>query len=228
MPAQSASRRRFLKVAAATLGVSVVACSGLGYVAGRAPEAAETATPAFVYGKDEAMNRRILVTYATRTGSTVGVAATIGETLGKHGFAVDVKPVKENPTPEGYQAVLIGSAVNGAKWLPEAVEFVRNHQHALNGVPLALFSVHIMNLGDEGKSRQNRLAYLDAVRPLLKPLDEAFFAGKGLDPKQQSWLEGWLYRTFKIGPEGDCRDWAKIRGWADGLSPALESTSRHT
>lgn len=66
------------------------------------------------------MNKRILVTYATHTGSTVDVAAAIGETLGARGFAVDVRPVKENPSVDGYQAVVMGSAVNGAKWLPEA------------------------------------------------------------------------------------------------------------
>jgi menaquinone-dependent protoporphyrinogen oxidase len=177
-------------------------------------------TPSLSYGKGGSMNKRILVTYATRTGSTVGVATAIGETLGGQGFAVDVKPMKENPSIDGYQAVLVGSAVNGAHWLPEAVEFVKQNQQSLNGVPVALFSVHIMNLGDDAKSRENRLAYLNEVRPLLKPLDEAFFAGIA-NMQGQSQIAVWAYRLFKLGPEGDCRDWAKIRGWAGRLAPTL-------
>ena len=43
------------------------------------------------------MDNRILVTYATRAGSTAEVAAAIAETLAARGYAVDVKPVKEKP-----------------------------------------------------------------------------------------------------------------------------------
>lgn len=66
------------------------------------------------------MNRRILVGYATRNGSTTGVAEKIGETLGERGYSVDVVPLKERSSPEGYDAVVLGSAVNGGQWLPEA------------------------------------------------------------------------------------------------------------
>jgi menaquinone-dependent protoporphyrinogen oxidase len=74
------------------------------------------------------MTNRILVTYATRAGSTVEVAAAIGETLRGSGFSVDVKPVKEKPSVEGYQAVVVGSAIRLGSWLPEAVNFVKNNQ----------------------------------------------------------------------------------------------------
>lgn len=219
------TRRDFLMAAGVTLsaGALVAGCRGAG--SGGAgptppPPAAEPApaeTPHFHYGDDQTMNKRILVTYATRTGSTVGVAAAIGETLSARGFAVDVRPSRENPSPEGYQAIITGSAINGAQWLPEAVEYVQKHRQALSRVPVALFSVHIMNLGDDEQSRQNRLAYLDAVRPLLKPTDAAFFAGLGSDPAKMSWFERWAYRKFKVGPEGDCRDWNRIRGWAESI-----------
>lgn len=114
-------------------------------------------------------------------GVTVGVAADIGETLSRRGFAVDVKPCRENP-------------------------------------PVALYCVHAMNLGDDEKSRKNRLAYLDAVRPLLHSVAEVYFAGVGPDPAKTSWFERWLYRAFNGGAEGDCRDWNKIRGWAESVA----------
>jgi menaquinone-dependent protoporphyrinogen oxidase len=212
------SRRGFLTCAGIALGASAVVCSGLGYVASQlspAVQIPQAETPSFQFGKVNSAKKRILVAYATRTGSTVGVAAAIGETLGSRDFSVEVKPFNENPSIEGYQAVALGSAVNGGQWLPEAVDFVKNHQQVLQQIPVVLFSVHIMNLGDDEKSKDNRKAYLNAVRPLFHPVDEVFFAGMGSDPEKQSELIRWVYRTFKIGPEGDCRDWEKIRTWSE-------------
>jgi menaquinone-dependent protoporphyrinogen oxidase len=209
------TRREFLKTTAVTLGAAAVACSGAGCAPQAVQPAATIETPSFKYGKDQPVNQRVLVTYATRAGSTVGVAAAIGETLSKRGFQVDVKPVKENPAVEGYAAIIMGSAVNGANWLPEAIDFVRNNQDALNRLPTALFCVHIMNTGSDEKSLERRRAYLKEVRPLIPPVEEAYFAGMGMDPASASGFERWIYRTFKIGPEGDCRDWNKINGWAE-------------
>jgi menaquinone-dependent protoporphyrinogen oxidase len=174
-------------------------------------------TPEFTFGKENPMSQRWLVAYATSAGSTIGVAAAIGETLGARGFAVDVKPIKSNSKIDDYQAVVIGSAVHGGRWLPEAITFVRDNQAALKRVPVALFCVHIMHLGADEKSRQNRQAYLNPVRPLLTPLDEVYFAGKGGDSASQSGVERWLSGLFNI-PAGDQRDWNKIRGWATALN----------
>jgi len=220
MTDKTISRRRFFKIAGLALGGSVAACCGLGYAASQVAPRAETApvnTPSLTFGKDASMQKSILVAYATRTGSTVGVAAAIAEILAERGYAVDVKPLSDNPDPAAYDAVILGSAVNGGKWLPEAVEFTRNHQQALGKAPLALFCVHIMNLGEDGTSRKNRLAYLNEIRSLVTPADEAFFAGKGVDAKDTSPILRWVLRTFNIMPEGDCRDWAAIRAWAQAV-----------
>ncbi len=204
------SRRDFLKAAGLTLAATTVTCSGLGYAATRSPEIEH---PELIYGKENSMNKRILVTYATRAGSTVEVAAAIGETLSQRGFAVDVKPVKDQPHLDGYQAVIMGSAIRMGSWLPEAVDFVKANQQALNQIPVVLFTVHIMNLGDDEQSRAARLAYLNTVRPLLKPVDEVFFAGE-IDPAKLSFVDRLMGKMVKA-PLGDLRDWDKIRSWAN-------------
>ncbi|MCL4559014.1 MAG: flavodoxin domain-containing protein [Chloroflexi bacterium] len=114
--------------------------------------------------------------------------------------SVTLKPVIENPSLDGSSSVVVGSAVNGAIWVPEVGEFVETNQGKLNQVGVVLFCVHIMNLGNDEKSKQNRLAYLNEVQPLLKPADEAWFAGIGMNPQESSWLEQWVSRTFKIAP----------------------------
>jgi menaquinone-dependent protoporphyrinogen oxidase len=171
--------------------------------------------------KEFSMQKSVLVAYATKTGATAGVAEAIAKSLTECGYAVDVKQMNGISSVEGYGAVVLGSGVNGARWLPEAMTFVKDHQAALNQIPLALFCVHIMNLGDDEQRRQKRQAYLDSVRSMVKARSEAYFAGFGYDPKRGSRFEGFLNRVFKIGPEGDCRDWEKIRAWANELPKQL-------
>lgn len=215
------SRRDFLKTAGLVAGASTAACCGLSYAASDKAEPPVVDTPSYTFGKEASMNPKILVAYATRTGSTVGVAAAIAETLAANGAQLDVRPIQEKPGLEGYSAVILGSAVNGAQWLPEAVQYVKDNQAALSRMPAVLFCVHIMNLGDDEASRAKRQAYLDSVRALVRPAEEAYFAGMGMQAQDASRLERWLYKAFKVGPEGDCRDWEQIRGWAGGLKTKL-------
>ena len=161
------------------------------------------------------MDNRILVTYATRAGSTAEVAAAIAETLAARGYAVDVKPVKEKPQLTGYSAVVLGSAIRMGNWLPEAVDFVKANQAALNALPTALFTVHMLNTGDDEASRAARAAYLDAVRPLLNGVETAYFEGK-MYYRQLSFLDRTVAKMVKSA-EADHRDWIGIRQWANAI-----------
>jgi menaquinone-dependent protoporphyrinogen oxidase len=165
------------------------------------------------------MNNRVLIAYATYAGSTVEVAAALGETLGVQGFAVDVKPIQDKPPVDGYQAVVIGSAIHHGNWLPEAIDFVKANQSALNHVSVALFCVHIQNMGNDEASRQRRLAYLSEVRPFVQPIAEGFFSGRFNRRGAALLLPGWLARLV---PNIDLRNWETIRTWAISLSPLLQ------
>jgi menaquinone-dependent protoporphyrinogen oxidase len=215
MTAKPLSRRDFLKAAGITLGASTLACAGLGYAATLPPE---IKTPELMLGKENGMNKRILVTYATRAGSTVEVAEAIGKTLSARGYGADVKPVKDKPRLDGYQAVLVGSAIRMGNWLPEAVDFLKSNQVALKGLPVALFTVHMLNTGAAADSRAKRLAYLDPVRPLVNAVDEVYFDGK-MDFSRLSYLDRFISAMVKA-VEADHRDWNKIRSWAEGLALA--------
>jgi menaquinone-dependent protoporphyrinogen oxidase len=203
------SRRDFLKFAGVTLATTTITCSGLGYAATRVPE---VDTPEHVFGKDDAMNNRVLVTYATRAGSTSEIAAAIGESLSQRGLSVDVKPVKGNPSLNGYQAIIMGSAIRMGNWLPEAVDFVKANQSALNVMPVALFTVHMLNTGEDETSHNARLAYLNSVRPLLNNAEETYFLGK-MDFSRLSFLDRFISKMVKA-VESDQRDWEKIRQWS--------------
>jgi menaquinone-dependent protoporphyrinogen oxidase len=165
------------------------------------------------------MNKRVLVTYATMAGSTGEIAAAIGDTLAFRGFSVDVKPVKENPPLQGYQGVAIGSAIRCSQWLREAAKFLRKNQAQLNGIPVALFSVHMWNLGEDEASRAARQAYTAPLRQLFPQAQEAFFAGR-IELTKLSFLDrmGVKAGAQEAGiPLSDLRNWDQIRAWANTI-----------
>jgi menaquinone-dependent protoporphyrinogen oxidase len=207
---KSASHRQFLKTGC--IGAAAIGLAACG-VCALALDPTSDDPSSFTFGGKN-MSNRALLAYASAMGSSMEVATTIGETLGARRFSVDVRPIKEQPHVDGYQAALLGSAVQYGSWLPEAVEFVKTNQRALNQLPVALLCVHIQNLGDDETSLKNRLAYLDAVRPLLQPATEGFFTGRFDRRGAALMLPGWLARFV---PPLDFRNWVKIRAWAENI-----------
>jgi menaquinone-dependent protoporphyrinogen oxidase len=165
------------------------------------------------------MSKNVLVTYATRAGSTFEVASVIGEVLAARGFSIEVRPVKENPIVKEYQAVVMGSAIRMGNWLPEAMDFIIRNQSALNQVPTVIFTVHMLNTGGDAASRATRQAYTIPVRELLAPLDEAFFTGK-IDYANLSFFDRTIAKAAEKSTgtvASDFRDWGKIRAWAQTI-----------
>jgi menaquinone-dependent protoporphyrinogen oxidase len=171
------------------------------------------------------MSQKILITYASRFGSTAGVAEGIGKTLAEHGAQVEVLPMKEVNDISGYQAVVAGSAINGGVWLPEALQFVQSHQAGLRSKPFAAFLVCMTLAMKNGEQyRGNVSAWLDPVRVVVRPVSEGLFAGALDISKIPSFSDRLKFRLsvfFGVWKEGDHRDWNAIRTWAAALLPLL-------
>lgn len=163
------------------------------------------------------VGRRVLVGYATGSGSTAGVAEVIGEVLAERGFEVDVRLLDDRPPCTEYDAIVLGSAVNGGRWLPVAATYIEANAGALAAVPVAVFCVHAMNTGEGEKKRRKRMGYLDPVRAQITPVAEGYFAGTGPSAADTSALARLAFRTFGGDVEGDGRDWDAIREWAREL-----------
>lgn len=206
-----ANRRRVLLLMAGAVGVSTLACVGVTVLGTRVPAVG----PVYSSCAGAKGSKKVLVAYGSLYGSTGEVAQAMGEQLCARGFSVDVLPVAEAGDPSLYDAVVLGSAVQGGRWLAAAIGFVQEYQVALSERPLAVFCTHLLNLEDTAISRSRRAAYLEPVRALVTPGQEAYFAGK-LGPLP---LPGHLALQLAGIPEGDYRDWEAIRAWADGLFP---------
>jgi menaquinone-dependent protoporphyrinogen oxidase len=169
------------------------------------------------------MTNKILVTYASRTGTTAEVAEAICKTLIEGGAEVDVAPMQAVKDLSPYGGVVAGSAIRGAKWLPEAVQFIRTHQSTLRHKPFAMYTVCITLAMANGEQYRSAVSGWTApVRAIVPPLSEGLFAGL-LDFKKLpfSWETLKLRLTTAMGvfPRGDRRDWNAVRAWAESLKP---------
>jgi menaquinone-dependent protoporphyrinogen oxidase len=171
------------------------------------------------------MTNKILVTYATCTGSSVGVAEAIGKSLAEGGAQVDVLPMSAVKELAPYQAVVAGSAIQSNRWLPEAVQFVQAHQTELKHKPFAVFLVCMTLAMRNGESYRPFVAeYMAPVRALVQPVSQGLFAGTLDIRKVPSASDRFKFRLsvlFGIWKEGDHRDWEAIRAWSESLRPQL-------
>jgi len=81
-----------------------------------------------------------LVTYASRHGSTRGIAERIAERLRAHGLDADVRPAAEVRDASRYEAFVVGAAAYMFHWLKDATTFVKRNRALLAERPTWLFS----------------------------------------------------------------------------------------
>jgi menaquinone-dependent protoporphyrinogen oxidase len=223
------NRRQFLRLAGIGLGASTLVCAGAGaWAAGLGgqdqPEGDPTlfSFPDITLG-DHAMSKKILVTYASQSGSTGGVAEAIGKTLAGGGVQVDVRPVGSVGSLDGYAAVVLGSAIHSGKWLPEMVNFVQANQGRLRQLPTAFFLVCMMAAVDTEMNRNAVAQWLAEEQALVRPVAIGRFAG-ALFPNKYFFTTAIGLRIFlaylKL-PGGDYRNWDAIRAWSASALPLL-------
>ena len=174
------------------------------------------------------MPDRILVTYASRAGSTRGVAEAIGKTLAECGEQVDVLRMQDVKDLAPYRAVVAGSAIQGRQWLPEAMQFMQTHRATLDPEALRrVLGVHDAGdaeAADKYRAHVRRLPAGQDPHAGCRPVSEGIFAG-ALDiskiPSFGDRLKFRLSVLFGVWTEGDHRDWNAIRAWAESIHPLL-------
>ncbi|MGB7539540.1 MAG: flavodoxin domain-containing protein [Anaerolineales bacterium] len=210
-------RRQFLKAAGIGLGATAITCAGLGYLAVRTPTQSVDYYAHAGDGEDKTyMKSKVLIAYASRLGSTGGVAQAISEEWTARGNVVDVKLAKDVRDVSSYGTVLLGSAVRMGRWLPEAIAFLEQNAGALASKSVSYFSVCMTMYEDTPENRTRAQAITSAARAIQEPVAEGFFGGL-MDYGKLSFLEQTILRAKKT-PEGDFRDWDAIRAWAKQIS----------
>jgi menaquinone-dependent protoporphyrinogen oxidase len=163
---------------------------------------------------------RLLVTAASRHGSTAEIATELGKALrgALPGVGVDVVPLSRVGDLSDYDAVVLGSAVYFGRWLSEARWQVTSHAQELRQRPVWLFSS-----GPVG----------DPSLPATEPADAAELAVT-IGAREHVVFPGALHRELLGARErlavrlvraddGDYRDWPAVRAWADRIAVELRT-----
>jgi menaquinone-dependent protoporphyrinogen oxidase len=170
--------------------------------------------------RSESMN--VLVSSASKHGSTREIGHRIAERLRERGMNVDERTISD-ARPAGYDAVVLGSAVYAGSWMKEASAFTRRYDATLSVTPTWLFSS-----GPTGTDAGHAVSQkqLDRLRETVHPRNHRVFGGM-LDADALGFAERAVIRMVKA-PEGDFRDWDAIGGYADEIADALERVPRPT
>ena len=174
---------------------------------------------------DGPMKKRVLISYASRCGSTGGVAEAMGQVLCGMGASADIRLVANVNDLSPYHAVIVGSAIRRGKWLPEAVGFVKDNQDILGRLPIAYFVVCLTMKDNTAENRSKVMAYLDPVRKeaqKIQPVAVGLFPG-ALNYSKLSFVDKTILKA-KGASEGDYRDWSAVKAWASAVGPMFPLT----
>jgi menaquinone-dependent protoporphyrinogen oxidase len=168
----------------------------------------------------------VLVTYATRMGSTEELALAVADALREDSLAVEVQPVKDVHSLQRYSAVVLTAPLYMFRLHKDARDFLSSHRSELIKVPVALFvpgPVH-----EDEKEWTGAREQLDkelARFPWLAPFAQHIVGGK-FDPAKLVFPFN-LIPPLKKMPSGDVRDWSEIRAQVKDFAAIARPALHH-
>jgi menaquinone-dependent protoporphyrinogen oxidase len=170
------------------------------------------------------MQKKILIAYATKMGSTQEIAEKVTATLHESGLEVEIQPARNVRTLEGYGAVVLGAPLYMFHWHKDALNFLTRFRKVFeDGLPIAIFAGGPIGKGDEKDWQEVRNQIDKELERFswLKPLDVEIVGGR-FDPSKLGFPMN-LLPAMKQAPATDLRDWNAIRTWANNLATKLQN-----
>ena len=158
----------------------------------------------------------ILITYASKHGSTREVAEAIGRTFAELGLDVDIEPAASVHDLSWYDGVVLGTALYMGKPHADARRFLRRQHKALSALPVAVFAMGpLTTSSDDVQGAKKQLDRALATVSDIEPISTAIFGGV-VDPEQ-------LRFPFNRMKASDARNWNVIETWARELVAPLSA-----
>jgi menaquinone-dependent protoporphyrinogen oxidase len=164
---------------------------------------------------------RVLVSAASKYGSTTEIAEAIGKELSAAGHDVDVRPPADVSSIESYDAVVLGSAVYVGHWLEPVHKLIEREREALRQRPVWLFSSG--PIGEPPMPKGDDAVGIADIVEATAAREHHIFNGK-LDKHRLSFPERAVVFALRVA-EGDFRDWDAVASWARGIAAALNADS---
>jgi menaquinone-dependent protoporphyrinogen oxidase len=165
---------------------------------------------------------KLLVGYASVHGSTHEIAERIAVRIAAHGHTSDVRVLSDGMGLDGYDAIVLGSAVHNQRWLPDATRFVWRNLEVLAARPVWLFSVGMpgaLRGRWQGLAMREEPMVIADFGDAVRPRDHRLFSG--VIRREDLPLIGRLVFRAMGCRYGDHRDWAQIDAWADQVAARL-------
>jgi menaquinone-dependent protoporphyrinogen oxidase len=166
---------------------------------------------------------KVLVTAASKHGSTRELAETIARVLEEHGLSAELVDMDEVDDLSGYDAYVVGSGIYLGNWLKEARRFIDAHAPELAQRPTWLFAsgsiVGEPPVADDPNAL--RAGLVERLVETTNAREHKLFAGK-LDLSKLGLLEKAAVRGAHAS-EGDYRDWDDATRWATEIAAELSA-----
>lgn len=160
---------------------------------------------------------RILIVTASKHGSTKGIGEELAKELDRHHVEVVQAEAEGAPSPVGFDAVILGSAVYMGRWIDALKRYVHDHQDALREVPVFLFSSGPLSAGPPKAT--DTPADAAPMVEATRAREHVVFAGR-LDRDQLSFFERTVAKLIQA-PFHDFRPWNEIDAWADHIASEI-------
>lgn len=161
---------------------------------------------------------KLLVTVASRHGSTEEIGKVVAGELRNAGIEVDELAPENVYSLEGYDGVVLGSAIYLTRWMETARDFLRTHSAELSRLPLWVFSVGMSGVPHGDIQDPSRVG---PVLLTVDPRDHVVFPGR-IDPSQLNLRERTIARLGGA-VEGDYRNMEQVRAWAQRIVKDIEA-----
>ncbi len=145
---------------------------------------------------------KVLVTAASKHGSTLEIVTRIGSELEERGVETVVADPGDIDSLDGIGAVVLGSAVYAGHWLASAKDFVDRFEPVLSTTPVWIFSSG--PIGEPPKPDEDPVDVTDIQRR-TSAIEHRLFAGR-LDKAKLGFAERAVVAALRA-PVGDFRDW---------------------
>jgi menaquinone-dependent protoporphyrinogen oxidase len=161
---------------------------------------------------------RLLVSAASKHGATQDIAEAIAMALRVNGHRVDLVRPEDVQDLAQYEGCVLGSGVYAGHWLAPARELVHRCSAELLARPVWLFSS-----GPVGAPLKPEHDAVDVSTELaLTGARQHRLFGGRLDRELLGFAERAVVRALHV-PEGDYRDWAEVRVWAETIAEDLQT-----